>query len=190
MSHSRPLKYAAFLGRVIIGTVASASPPSGVTPTNFATANLEAGDHLNSDRIKFQTKDSTDVRMQRLEFAAGGTTGWHHHPGMVMVIVQSGTITLWNTSCGKTDYGPGSPNGAIFIEALPDAHQATSTNGANIAIQHQHCSDPPRRSRISRHHLVKRRPDREAQILLAIGLAEQRIVAGRAVARCRQLGIA
>ena len=118
----------------MIATPTMASPPSGVTPTTYATADLEAGDHLNSDRIKFQTKGPTDVRVQKLEFAAGGTTGWHHHPGMVMVVVASGTIELWNTSCGKTPYGPGSPNGQVFIEALPDAHQATSASGATVYV--------------------------------------------------------
>ena len=118
----------------MIATPATASPPSGVTPTTYVTADLDAGDHLNSDRIKFQTKDETDIRMQKLEFAPGGTTGWHHHPGMVIVAVASGTIELWDTSCGKKAYGPGSPNGQVFIEALPHAHQATSTNGATVYV--------------------------------------------------------
>jgi quercetin dioxygenase-like cupin family protein len=118
----------------LIATPTIASPLSGVTITNFVTADLDAGDHFNSDRIKFQTKGPTDVRMQKLEFAAGGTTGWHHHPGMVIVEVASGTIELWDTSCGKTAYGPGSPNGQVFIEALPHAHQATSTGGATVYV--------------------------------------------------------
>ena len=118
----------------LIAAGATASAPSGVTPTTYVTADLEAGDHLNSDRIKFQTKDETDIRMQKLEFAAGGTTGWHHHPGMVIVVVASGTIELWDTSCGKSAYGPGSPNGQIFVEAGDHAHQATSTNGATVYV--------------------------------------------------------
>jgi quercetin dioxygenase-like cupin family protein len=118
----------------MIATPSVASPPSGVTPTTFVTADLNAGDHLNDDRIKFQTKGPTDVRMQKLEFAAGGTTGWHHHPGMVIVVVASGTIELWNTSCGKTAYGPGSPNGQVFVEAGDHAHQATSAAGATVYV--------------------------------------------------------
>lgn len=148
MSLSTSLKCgAALLLMAAAGAVPTpvlASPPSGVTITNFVTAGLDAGDHLNSDRIKFQTKGETDIRMQKLEFAAGGSTGWHHHPGMVIVEVASGTIELWDTSCGKVAYGPGSPNGQVFIEALPHAHQATSTAGATVYVTYVAPSaDPP-----------------------------------------------
>lgn len=128
----------------LTGTVAMASPPSGVTTTTFVTAGLDSGDHLNNDRIKFQTKDSTVIRMQKLVFAAGGTTGWHHHPGMVMVAVESGTLTLWASDCSKTDYGPSSSNGAVFIEGAPHTHQATSTAGATVYVTYVVPSaDPP-----------------------------------------------
>jgi quercetin dioxygenase-like cupin family protein len=135
MLYSTCLKcVAAALTIAIASTPAAASPASGVTATNFVTSGLNHAEHLNSDRIKFQTKGATDIRMQRLEFAAGSTTGWHHHPGMVMVAVESGTLTVWESDCSKKDYGPGSPNGAVFIEALDHAHQATSTNGANVFV--------------------------------------------------------
>lgn len=118
----------------LLAGTAMASPPSGVTPTNFATADLDAAEHFNSDRIKFQTKGATDVRMQKLTFGPNSTTGWHRHPGMVIVVVESGTIELWETDCSKKAYGAGSPNGQVFIEALPEAHQATSTDGATVYV--------------------------------------------------------
>ena len=133
----RPAKAWVALGvaaTALLAGTAVGSPPSGVTPTTFATAGLDAGEHLNNDRIKFQTKGPTDLRMQRLLFGANSTTGWHHHPGMVIVIVASGTLELWETDCSKTAYGPGSPNGQVFIEALPHAHQATSAAGADVYV--------------------------------------------------------
>ena len=67
---------AATIGVVLlVGTaagVAVASPPSGLTSMTFVTADLEQAVHLNSDKVKFQTKGPTDVRVQRLDFAAGG----------------------------------------------------------------------------------------------------------------------
>ena len=66
---------AATIGVLLVGTaagVAVASPPSGLTSTIFVTADLEQAVHLNSDKVKFQTKGPTDVRVQRLDFAAGG----------------------------------------------------------------------------------------------------------------------
>ena len=138
---------AAVAGAAVAGTIpspASASPPSNVTVENFATADLDQDVQVNNDRVKFQTKDPTDIRVQRLTFGANSTTGWHHHPGLVMVVVQSGTISLWETDCSQKQYGPGSPNGAVFIEALPNAHQATSQNGATVYVTYVAPSaDPP-----------------------------------------------
>ena len=89
---------------------------------------------VHNDRIDLKTRDATIIRMQLLTFGANSTTGWHHHPGMVIVGVESGSIELWNTDCSKTTYGAGSPNGTVFIEALPHAHQATSTAGALVRV--------------------------------------------------------
>ncbi len=104
---------AATIGVAMIGmlaTVALGSPGSGITTTNFVTANFDHTVHLNSDQVKFQTKDFTDVRIQRLVFAPGSYSGWHHHPGMVLVTVESGAVTLWKSDCSSTTYGPTRPS--------------------------------------------------------------------------------
>lgn len=113
-----------------ISTAASASPPVGViTSEIFVTANLDEDGHSNTDRIKFQTKDPTDVRFQRLTFAAGANTGWHHHGGLVIVAVASGTLTLLHSNCtDPTVY----PAGSVFIESDDEAHRATA--GASGAV--------------------------------------------------------
>jgi len=72
--------------------------------------------HLNSDRIKFQTKGPTDVRVQQIIFAPGSFSGWHHHPGFVLVAVKSGEVTNFDSQCNATTYGPNSPNGSAFVE--------------------------------------------------------------------------
>lgn len=73
---------AATVGVAVIGTLAAAvalgSPGSGVAITTLVTANFDHTVHFNSDRVKFQTKDPTDVRMQKLVFEPGGRSGWHH----------------------------------------------------------------------------------------------------------------
>ena len=136
--YSKRLKCAAaILGIAAAGTMttaALASPGSGTTPTNFVTSNLDQDVHVNSDRVKFQTKDGTVVRVQKLVFAPGAFTGFHHHPGVVIVAVESGTVTLVDSSCGTKSYGPGSPNGAVFVEGDDHAHQATSAGGATVYV--------------------------------------------------------
>jgi hypothetical protein len=124
---------AATVGVAVIGTlavVALGSPGSGFTPETLVTANFNNDVHLNSDRVKFQTKDPTYVRVQRIVIAAGGRSGWHHHPGIVIVAVQSGEVTFTHSDCSSKTYGPGLPNGAVFAEGGDDAAQASSTTGA------------------------------------------------------------
>ena len=122
------------VGVVVVAGAASgialASAPSGFTPETFVTADLQNALHLNSDRVKFQTKDPTDVRVQRVTVAAGGFSGWHHHPGMVIVAVQSGTATVTDAACGRTTYGPGQPAGAVFVESGDAPAQVSSAQGA------------------------------------------------------------
>ena len=128
---------AATVGVAVIGTfaaVALGSPGSGVTPTTLVTANFDHSVHLNSDRVKFQTKDQTDVRIQKLVFGANSYSGWHHHPGMVLVSVESGEVTLSDEKCRSKTYGPGSPNGAVFAEGGDDPQQATSAGGATVYV--------------------------------------------------------
>jgi quercetin dioxygenase-like cupin family protein len=98
-------------------TAALASPPSGFHPTNLvAEAERSARIHLNSDRIKLQTKRPVDVRVQSVTIDPGGRSGWHHHPGMVIVAVQTGRVTVFEADCSAISYGPGSPNGSVFVE--------------------------------------------------------------------------
>ena len=55
-----------------VPTLAVASPGSGVTPTSYVTSDLTEAVDFNHNRVKFQTKDPTTVRVQKLEFAPGG----------------------------------------------------------------------------------------------------------------------
>ena len=128
---------AATVGVAVIGTLAAAAlgePGSGVTPTNLVTANFANDVKLNSDRVKFQTKDPTDVRVARIDIAPGGRSGWHHHPGIVIVTVASGSVTFTHSDCTSKTYGPGLPDGAVFADGGDDPVQATSTTGATIYV--------------------------------------------------------
>ena len=130
---SRKKWSAVFAGVAVIATfvtVALASAPSGFTPTTLVTSAFNEAVHLNGDRVKFQTKDPTDVRVQRIVIDAGGRSGWHHHPGVVIVAVASGAVIVTHSDCSSKTYGPGLPNGAVFTEAGDDPMQASSITGA------------------------------------------------------------
>lgn len=133
MLYSKGLKLAPLLAvtaAASISTGALAEPGSGITSQTIVAANLNDTALTNHDQIKFQTKGLTDVRLQKLTFSPGSRSGWHHHPGVLLVSVQSGQVTLTDHHCEAKTYGPGLPNGSVFVEAHDDAMQATSANGA------------------------------------------------------------
>jgi len=140
---------AATVGVTVVGTLTAGvvlgSMGSGVTITTFVTANFDHAVHLNSDRVKFQTKDPTDVRIQELIFAPGGYSGWHHHPGVVIVTIESGSLTLWESDCSSQTYGPGLPNGAVFAEGGDSPQQVVAgADGATVyAVFVAPSNDPP-----------------------------------------------
>jgi quercetin dioxygenase-like cupin family protein len=138
---------AATVGLVGVGAlapVALGSPPSGFTPTNLVKADLDKTVHLKSDRVKFQTKDPTDILVQKIVTDPGGSSGWHHHPGMVVVAIQSGALTVWDSKCNQETYGPGLPNGSVFVESGDEPGNVTSAGGAtSYATFVAPSADPP-----------------------------------------------
>jgi hypothetical protein len=127
---------AATVGVALVGTfaaVALGSASFGFTSTPLVTANLDNTVQLNSDRIKFQTKDPTVVRVASVVFDASGgtsTSGWHHHPGFVIVSVTTGSVTVWHSDCSQTSYAAGS----AFVESGDDPGQVTSALGATTYV--------------------------------------------------------
>ena len=138
---------AVFVGVAVIGTfaaVAFGSMGVGFHPaTPLVTANFADTVHLNSDRVKFQTKDPTYVRVQKVVIDPGGKSGWHHHPGIVIVAVASGEVTFTHSDCSSKTYGPGLPNGAVFAEGGDDPSQASSTTGATNYVTFVAPNDGP-----------------------------------------------
>ena len=116
----------------LIAAPALASDSYGITSTILATGDLNETVQFNHDRVKFQTKDPTDVRVQKLEFAAGAYTGWHHHPGIVIVTVASGLITTVQADCSTKTYGAGSGNGSVFVEGHDTPMEARSAAGGVV----------------------------------------------------------
>jgi quercetin dioxygenase-like cupin family protein len=105
----------------VVAAAALASPPSGFTGTNLVSeAEIAQRVHLNSDGVKLQTKGPADVRVQRVDIVPRGRSGWHHHPGMVIVAVQSGTVTYVDSDCDAISYGAGS----VFVESGDEPHEA------------------------------------------------------------------
>ena len=46
--------------------------------------------------VQLKTKSAIDVADQTITIQPGGHTGWHSHPGPALVVIKSGTFTLYD----------------------------------------------------------------------------------------------
>jgi quercetin dioxygenase-like cupin family protein len=107
----------ALLALVVVG-VALATPPSGVAATPLTRATLGEIQAKN-DGIKVKSlQRSADVALVKLTIEPGGKTGWHHHPGVVLVSVASGTVTEYHEDCQPTVIQAGEG----FVESQGHVH--------------------------------------------------------------------
>ena len=128
----------ATIGLTAIGSVAGValgSPPSGIVSSfPVAKADLSKRVDLRADGIKFKTKRSSDVAIQTLTFDPGGRTGWHQHPGVVIVAVQSGELTVVDSHCRGKKYGPSSARGSVFTESGDEPKEVRNLSGAPATV--------------------------------------------------------
>jgi hypothetical protein len=102
----------------VAATTALATGPSGtITRTNltpFPPGSVMADSwKVNTDRIKFETKDPTTVVFQKVVYAPGADSGWHLHPGVVFVTVTGqGAQVTRSVGCASTVYR----SGQTFLE--------------------------------------------------------------------------
>lgn len=103
-----------------LGTIAFATPGSGnVVQTDVASGTLDGTDRgpakVTQDGVELKTKSETQVTTFDLTYPPGSFSGWHSHPGIVIVVVKSGSVLR------QTDCGPGSlfEVGDAFTEVGP-----------------------------------------------------------------------
>jgi quercetin dioxygenase-like cupin family protein len=102
---------------LVVGA-ALATTPSGVTATPLTRATLGEFKAKN-DGIKVKSvQRSADIAIVKLEISPGGSTGWHHHPGIVMVAVDSGSVTEYDPGCHPTVIQAGHG----FVESNSEVH--------------------------------------------------------------------
>jgi quercetin dioxygenase-like cupin family protein len=59
------------------------------------------------DGVKVQTQGKADVAVFKVTIGPGGSSGWHHHPGVLLVSVKSGAVTEYDHQCNKTVHKAG-----------------------------------------------------------------------------------
>ena len=123
----------------VSGATALLTPGSGVTGVVFAR-----GSFTESTDIKFKVGEgkrevihvprAQETVVQRIDVAAGGHTGWHSHPGPVVVVIKSGTMSFYDgddPTCTVKTYSAGD----VFIDAgQGHSHIARNETGENLEL--------------------------------------------------------
>ena len=87
----------AFAVSGVVAAAAVATPGLLVTATTPVRGTIAKPFKANvKGLVKLKTKGPIEVADQVLTIQPGGHTGWHSHPGPVLVVIKSGTFTLYN----------------------------------------------------------------------------------------------
>ena len=86
--------------------------------------------HYNVGDIKLQAKAAVDFVAATVTIATSGNSGWHSHPGLVLVTVLSGTITLYQSDCSSALY----PAGTSFVEPSSSTHLARNESSTTPVL--------------------------------------------------------
>lgn len=115
---------------LFVGT-ALATLPSGFTVTPLARGTIGPLDATHSGFEVEREHGSADIAMATVTLAPGGSSGWHHHPGVVLVAVQTGTVTHYDQRCNKQVYRAGD----AFVESSNRTGLVRNNGSAEAVVQ-------------------------------------------------------
>jgi quercetin dioxygenase-like cupin family protein len=100
-------------------TSSGATPPAGLT-------NIPLARGANTSDGTIPLKAGTDVAMAQITVNPGGSSGWHSHPGGAIIVVQLGSLTLYESvgdQCQTKTYTAGQ----AFVERPGEVDQVINT---------------------------------------------------------------
>ena len=89
--------------------------------------------HVDSNDFKLYQKNPEDVVVRELTFAPHGDSGWHSHPGPVIVLVLQGTLVNYHAN-DPTCTGTTIVAGQSFMEPPGDIHEVRNEDPTTTAI--------------------------------------------------------
>jgi quercetin dioxygenase-like cupin family protein len=115
-----------------------ATPTVGILFNNLSTAQVVTNCLRENARAKhwrahFEVEGATDFVQQDVSVAPGGSSGWHSHPGPVLITVKSGTATWYNSDdpeCKARIY----PAGSAFVEPANTPHYVGNDGQADLEL--------------------------------------------------------
>jgi quercetin dioxygenase-like cupin family protein len=115
---------------VVFVGAALATTPKGVTPTPLTRATLGKFEAENKGIEVESQRTSADFALAKVVIEPGGTTGWHHHPGVALVSVNSGSVTEYDKNCHKSVVKAGEG----FFETNGEVHVVHNQGKADAVL--------------------------------------------------------
>ena len=132
-----------------LGGVALATPGSGIVSATVVawgtfqdTVDLKLKVGGNPNDV-IHVPGAQDTVMQQVIIAPGGHTGWHSHPGPVVVLITSGTLTFYDgddLSCSPRTYSAGD---AFVDSGQGHVHIARNEGSTNLVLWATFFDVPP-----------------------------------------------
>ncbi len=134
----------------IFSTVAVATPPSGILAgTVYARAAFAEPTDIkfkingsNGQEI-VQVNNAQEALIQQIVIAPGGSTGWHSHPGPVVVLIKSGQMSFYDSedpTCTVRTYSAGQ---AFVDSGQGHVHIARNEGLVNLELWATYFDVPP-----------------------------------------------
>jgi quercetin dioxygenase-like cupin family protein len=113
----------------------STHSPKGESATPVTVTQLSRGTlgevEAENDGITVQSgTGSADIVTVKVVIKPGGSTGWHHHPGITLVSVASGTATEYRADCEKTVLKAGEG----FFEGTDEPHVVRNEGNVDAVL--------------------------------------------------------
>ncbi len=111
------------VGALAALTMNSGDPAQGqVSPLQI----IPLAQGSSADRqVDLKVRGPNEALQTLIVFQPGADTGWHSHPGPVVVVVKTGTVTEQNSDgCFVTH-----PAGTVFFEQKGEVHRAFNNGG-------------------------------------------------------------
>jgi quercetin dioxygenase-like cupin family protein len=120
---------------VVVPTFALATPPAGVVSNVIVAQGATRGPLKeraavgDSWAVTIEDRGQSEFYFQDLVMGPGGYTGWHSHPGLLLITVKEGSVEFYDHACTKHTYVAGQS----FTEGA-DAHTAMNRGTGNARL--------------------------------------------------------
>ena len=107
--------------------------PSGVTSTAPVIGAFDGRVRAQADRVRLTAPRGTGAAAFTITYAVGGFSGWHSHPGIVVAVVQQGTVVR-QVGCRSETFGAGQAFTEVGTHHVRNLYTDAAQPGAEPAV--------------------------------------------------------